>query len=371
MIDYSNDLLYIKLIKEEVSGVINMISIADIAELAGVSVTTVSLALNNKKGVGKKTKERILQIAEENNYKPIRMSKAKKEAMKEEQHKEKLNLKFIVAINNEVVNTNFRTQPFFSSLVNTLVQDSNTDQFNIVIAAADSNDLTKELASYNQVDDVDGLIILATDLSNKVLTDLVDRTDKPLLFLDATNQLLDANFIGINNEQGIYLALSHLVAHGHQTIGYVMSENRINNFNERLLAFEKHSVNLGLNFNLKDSILSSPNTIEAQEEVKKQLADLDHMPEAFLCENDVIAISFIKTLTQMGYRVPEDISVIGFDNIREGSVITPELTTIEVNQGLIVETAVNQLISIIENKSSTQHIYINCKLVDRNSVKQK
>lgn len=87
--------------------------------------------------------------------------------------------------------------------------------------------------------------------------------------------------------------------------------------------------------------------------------------------NDVIAISFIKTLTQMGYRVPEDISVIGFDNIREGSVITPELTTIEVNQGLIVETAVNQLISIIENKSSTQHIYINCKLVDRNSVKQK
>lgn len=347
-----------------------MISIADIAELAGVSVTTVSLALNNKKGVGKKTKERILQIAEEQNYKPLRMSKVKKEAMKEDMQKDKLNLKFIVAINNEVVNTNFRTQPFFNSLVNTLVHDSNNDQYNIVISAVDSNDLTKELATYNQSDDIDGLIILATDLSNKVLTSLIEQTDKPLLFLDATNQLLDANFIGINNEQGIYLALSHLVENGHSNIGYVMSENRINNFNERLLAFEKYSINLGLNFNLKDSILASPNTIEAQDEVEKQLTDLDTIPEAFLCENDVIAISFIKTLNQMGYSVPDDISVIGFDNIREGTVITPELTTIEVNQGLIVDTAVNQLISIIENKSSTQHIYINCKLVERNSVKR-
>lgn len=347
-----------------------MISIADIAELAGVSVTTVSLALNNKKGVGKKTKERILQIAEEQNYKPLRMSKVKKEAMKEDMQKDKLNLKFIVAINNEVVNTNFRTQPFFNSLVNTLVHDSNNNQYNIVISAVDSNDLTKELATYNQSDDIDGLIILATDLSNKVLTSLIEQTDKPLLFLDATNQLLDANFIGINNEQGIYLALSHLVENGHSNIGYVMSENRINNFNERLLAFEKYSINLGLNFNLKDSILASPITIEAQDEVEKQLTDLDTIPEAFLCENDVIAISFIKTLNQMGYSVPDDISVIGFDNIREGSVITPELTTIEVNQGLIVDTAVNQLISIIENKSSTQHIYINCKLVERNSVKR-
>lgn len=347
-----------------------MISIADIAELAGVSVTTVSLALNNKKGVGKKTKERILKIAEEQNYKPLRMSKVKKEAMKEDMQKDKLNLKFIVAINNEVVNTNFRTQPFFNSLVNTLVHDSNNDQYNIVISAVDSNDLTKELATYNQSDDIDGLIILATDLSNKVLTSLIEQTDKPLLFLDATNQLLDANFIGINNEQGIYLALSHLVENGHSNIGYVMSENRINNFNERLLAFEKYSINLGLNFNLKDSILASPITIEAQDEVEKQLTDLDTIPEAFLCENDVIAISFIKTLNQMGYSVPDDISVIGFDNIREGSVITPELTTIEVNQGLIVDTAVNQLISIIENKSSTQHIYINCKLVERNSVKR-
>lgn len=347
-----------------------MISIADIAELAGVSVTTVSLALNNKKGVGKKTKERILQIAEEQNYKPLRMSKVKKEAMKEDMQKDKINLKFIVAINNEVVNTNFRTQPFFNSLVNTLVHDSNNDQYNIVISAVDSNDLTKELATYNQSDDIEGLIILATDLSNKVLTSLTEQIDKPLLFLDATNQLLDANFIGINNEQGIYLALSHLVENGHSNIGYVMSENRINNFNERLLAFEKYSINLGLNFNLKDSILASPITIEAQDEVEKQLTDLDTIPEAFLCENDVIAISFIKTLNQMGYSVPDDISVIGFDNIREGSVITPELTTIEVNQGLIVDTAVNQLISIIENKSSTQHIYINCKLVERNSVKR-
>lgn len=347
-----------------------MISIADIAQIAGVSVTTVSLALNNKKGVGKKTKERILQIAEEQNYKPLRMSKVKKEAMKEDMQKDKINLKFIVAINNEVVNTNFRTQPFFNSLVNTLVHDSNNDQYNIVISAVDSNDLTKELATYNQSDDIEGLIILATDLSNKVLTSLTEQIDKPLLFLDATNQLLDANFIGINNEQGIYLALSHLVENGHSNIGYVMSENRINNFNERLLAFEKYSINLGLNFNLKDSILASPITIEAQDEVEKQLTDLDTIPEAFLCENDVIAISFIKTLNQMGYSVPDDISVIGFDNIREGSVITPELTTIEVNQGLIVDTAVNQLISIIENKSSTQHIYINCKLVERNSVKR-
>lgn len=345
-----------------------MISIKDIAEIAGVSVTTVSLALNNKKGVGKETRERILQIAKEQNYKPLRVSKVKKDDDDSTKTKLKLNIKFIVAINNEVINTNFRTQPFFSSLVNTLISDSNNDQFNIVISAVDSNDLLIELEDYNKSEDIDGLIILATDLSNQTLKYLVDKTTKPLLFLDATNQLLDANCIGINNEQGIHLAISHLIKHSHRNIGYVMSENRINNFNERLLAFEKHSISKGLNFNLKDSILLSPNTIDVQEKAIEQLSNFETLPTAFLCENDVLAISFIKTLTQMGYSVPDDISVIGFDNIREGSVISPELTTIEVNQGAIVETAVNQILSLIENDSSTQHIFINCKLIERNSV---
>src|SRR5699024_7718728 len=132
----------------------------------------------------------------------LRVSKAKKDENDSTKTKLKLNIKFIVAINNEVINTNFRTQPFFSSLVNTLISDSNNDQFNIVISAVDSNDLLNEMEDYNNSEDINGLIILATDLTNQTLKYLVDKTTKPLLFLDATNQLLDANFIGINNEQG-------------------------------------------------------------------------------------------------------------------------------------------------------------------------
>src|SRR5699024_3832266 len=158
-----------------------MISIKDIAQMAGVSVTTVSLALNNKKGVGKDTREQILQIAKEQNYKPLRVSKAKKDENDSTKTKLKLNIKFIVAINNEVINTNFRTQPFFSSLVNTLISDSNNDQFNIVISAVDSNDLLNEMEDYNNSEDINGLIILATDLTNQTLKYLVDKTTKPLL----------------------------------------------------------------------------------------------------------------------------------------------------------------------------------------------
>ena len=108
------------------------------------------------------------------------------------------------------------------------------------------------------------------------------------------------------------------------------------------------------------SITTYPNIIKNRE-----------LPTAFFCENDTLAISLIKTLQELGISVPEEVSVVGFDNISEATVITPELTTIDINRHYMVRLALEKAISIItEGKINQTQTLINTKLIERQSVKK-
>jgi DNA-binding LacI/PurR family transcriptional regulator len=160
------------------------------------------------------------------------------------------------------------------------------------------------------------------------------------------------HFVEINNFMGGYQAGSHIAECGHKSVGYLASDVRIHNFEERqrgfLAALKVHGVesDAGPVFTVAPTILSS------QEALKKQIQDYlqagRKLPGAFFCECDYIAISAIKTLTELGFRIPEDISVVGFDNINESMIVTPELTTVHVEKERMAQIAVDLLVDSME-----------------------
>lgn len=338
-----------------------MIKMSEIAELANVSVAAVSLALNNKKGVGEKTRNNIIAIAEEHGYVPPQKSNKK--------IKKHLNILFIVAFNNKILNKDFRTQPFFSSLTDIIINYSQDDTINFSISSVSSDALTKEIHNITDTDHYDGAIVLSTNLSDSSVDGCINKSKMPIVFLDCIHNIAEGNIVGINNEQGVYLAIKHLVDNGHKNIGYVMSDTRIRNFEDRFNSFNKYIDEFNLEFNKKNIIKLSPSEIDLQDEVANQIEKFTELPTAFFCENDTLAISFIKSLIKHGYDVPNDISVIGFDNIREATVVTPELTTVSVDQNLFVQTAIEQLLFAVDNPDVYRHTYINCSISVRNSVK--
>jgi len=151
---------------------------------------------------------------------------------------------------------------------------------------------------------------------------------------------------------GGYQAGVHLCQNGHRDIGYIASNGRMNNFEDRKRGFTAALQENGIDI-AEDHIFSvAPTILSSQDSLRAQLsAFIDTgkpMPTAFFCECDYIAISAMKTLAELGFSIPKDISIVGFDNITESRIVTPELTTVHVEKERTAQLAVDLLIQTIE-----------------------
>lgn len=337
-----------------------MVGIKDVAKRAGVSVGAVSLALNNKKGVSEETRERIIAIAEEMKYKhSFRVTKTTSEKT--------YKIRLIVVARNMVVSQNAQTQPFFSTLINNILSLSNHKSILISLSTVNHEEFLSYMNRLDSESEIDGVILLSTDLEENDLIKTVNSIKFPTVLLDSSHNLLDLNQIGINNEQGASLVADFIYDKGYKKIGYAMSNSRINNFKQRQIAFTNrlkyHNKTVS-----KDFIYNfSPNSLDLNDEVKNQILSTNSLPDVIFCENDSIAISLIKTLNSLNYNIPEDVSIIGFDDIPEATIISPELTTISVDKANFAQLAINQLIFSINHKYSYQTL-LSCKLIERGST---
>lgn len=177
----------------------------------------------------------------------------------------------------------------------------------------------------------------------------------PLVVLDTCYETLPVHFIEINNVMGAYQAGAHLAGLGHRNIGYIASNVRIHNFEDRkrgfLAALRDHQLEVAGDgfFAVAPTILSSQDELKSQ--LSAYLASGKPMPTALFCECDYIAISAIKTLGELNYRIPEDVSVVGFDNISEARIVSPELSTVHVEKERMAQLAVDLMIQSIESPS--------------------
>ncbi|WP_424768181.1 LacI family DNA-binding transcriptional regulator [Paenibacillus sp. sgz302251] len=319
----------------------------DIAKIAGVSKAAVSLAISGKPGIGPETRERILQIVKEHDYRP-----KIKSAVRERQTG---SVTFLVITNSGIVLEQYYSQPFFRELIHFIEERCRTNGYSLIFTSVDMSSFEEGIRAIAEEKRSDGIILLGTNLDKKILGLISERLNSPLVVLDTCFETLPIPCIQINNAMGAYQAGSHLCSLGHSQIGYIASDIRIRNFDDRRSGFMQALQENGRDLSPDNVFSVAPTILSSQDALKKQLsAYLEtgrQLPTAFFCECDYIAISAIKSLTELGYRVPEDVSVVGFDNISEALIVSPELTTVHVEKERMAQLAVDTIIQFIESES--------------------
>jgi DNA-binding LacI/PurR family transcriptional regulator len=327
-----------------------MIKMEDIATLAGVSKSAVSIAFNNKLGISSETRERILSIAKEHGYVPkLRSSRNDSTISK--------SLTFLVMTNTGIILEEYYQQPFFREVIHFIEERCRQKGFSLLFSTVDVNSYEKQIRKIADEDNTQGIIILGTNIGPSQISYAASVMDN-LVVLDTCFDTLPVHFVEINNFMGAYQACTHISSQGHKRIGYIASDVRIHNFDERRRGFQAalkehgHVIEECCEFSVAPTILSS------QESLRKQLESFqkkgNKLPTAIFCECDYIAISTMKTLVELGYRIPDDVSVVGFDNISESTIVSPELTTVHVEKKQMAYLAVDLIIQGQDSESNAK-----------------
>ncbi|MCL6573738.1 MAG: LacI family DNA-binding transcriptional regulator [Bacillus sp. (in: Bacteria)] len=340
----------------------------DIAKLASVSKSAVSLALSGKAGISEETREKILKIVKDTGYIPRSMVKA------EQVYRMNNSLRFLAIIDSTFMLEQYNKQPFFMELIHYIEEQSRLRGYSLLFSTIDISQFERDLRELQKESEHTGIILLGTNLNKKQI-EAVLAIQKNLVVLDNLVDELEVDFVVMNNIMGAYQACSYMVKQGHKHIGYVQSDFRMHNFDSRKKGFEKAQNDLGFQLAKEDIFVLSPSILSAQEQFQKQIKERiknnKTLPTALFCENDYLAISVIKSLNELGLRVPEDISVVGFDNISESVIITPELTTVHVEKEMMATQAVEQVIRLINNTGNVRlKTIVDTRLTIRKSCKK-
>ena len=336
------------------------LKMSDIAKIAGVSKAAVSFALNGKPGVSDETRRKIFEVIEEEGYKPLR--KRKKGGVRK---LASISL-IIIRDQNGMMNRSYASLPFFDTLISSLSQNVGGFGGQVRTINLDIDHLREELNKNELLKKATASIVLATDL-NQYQVGLINAKLRNVIFIDNYFENIATDFVSIDNFQGAYQAGKYIVEQGYRQIGYVASNHTISNFSQRRAGF-KQAMDES-NIQIPAEFILSLNPTELRGTLPELLKDKRSRPEAIFCEDDYMALRLLKEFIQQGINVPDDIAIMGFDDIFEDTMVTPELTTIHVPITQIVTQAINQLQSKVADRHwLPQKCFISTKLIKRESL---
>ncbi|THF79852.1 LacI family DNA-binding transcriptional regulator [Cohnella fermenti] len=343
----------------------------DIARLAGVSKSAVSLAFSGKPGIGDETRERILSIAAQAGYKPRTRAQAQDSVAEAVAERAATTLLFLVIANSGIVTSHYDRQPFFRELIHFLEQGSRSGGFSLLISSIDMERFEDNLRTIAEAHAERPVILLGTNLDRRTLSRIAERLPR-LTVLDTCFETLPIPFVHTNNVLGGYQAGTWLRRSGHTSIGYVASNVRIPNFDARRRGLDEAMREGGITIASGHEFSVDPMVPAVQESfrarIEELLAEGTPLPSALFCESDFIAICAMKTLATLGIRVPEQVSVIGFDDIAEAVIVSPELTTVRVDKEKLVRAAIRLATSMNDSPPGTGFkVAIDTALVERRS----
>lgn len=335
------------------------IKVKDLAKMMNVSPATVSLVLNNKPGISEATRNKVRQSIKELGYEELLV----------EEKTIKKNILFVVYRKNGLtpISTPYFSQ-IFSEIIEGVENQIKIRGYNLMISYIDEKSVWEEISKINR-GNVEGVLLLATDMGEEQIT-AFEEINVPLVIIDNYVEQKEIVCITINNEMGVSQAIRHLKEKGHTKIGYLHTNEQITNFSERYYGFLRGMHRFGLPLDSNDIItIDSDGGERSYRELIERLIKKDNLPTAFFADNDIVAMMAMKILREMGYKIPEDISIIGFDNMALSEMVDPPLTTIHVPKYKIGVVAANTIIDINENLEGPMKIEIGTKLIDRRSVR--
>lgn len=337
-------------------------TIKDIAHEAGVSLSAVSLALNNRPGVSKQTKAKVLSIASNLGYAfspQVHFAGSKQivKVMKILRHGRTINNNHSVFIDAYIDGINMLAKDKGISLeIGTYGQEVPLET--IAAQMLDSNQIM-------------GYLVIATELSVEDI-ELLCSIGKCIVFMDTFMDFIPADFVVMNNTDEVFNIVKHLKDYGHRRIGMIKSSVKTQNYHLREIAFHQVMEFLGLPVN-EEHIIDVDSTFSgAYIDMLRHLSGSSDLPTAFFAVNDIVALGCMKALQEKGFVIPDQISVVAFDNLPMAAMSNPPLSTIEVSKHEIGIQALRMLLLRIERKgeSPPMKVLVSGNLVERESVKR-
>ncbi len=327
------------------------VRMADIAQKLGLSVVSVSKALSGQSGVSEQTREKVLHLAQELDYTPLRTKPQDKQRTRSG------NIGILVA------DCFFDENTFYSDLYRHVLHSCTDHGFSalieIVKPEAEKNCIVPAMISGNKVD---GLIFMG-QIDHTYLRTMT-KQGLPFMLLDFYDENLEADSVTGDNVNGGCLLTNHLLETGCRDIAFVGSIRATSSIMDRFLGYTKALYRAGIPVR-EEWIL------EDRDESGKliPIALPAHMPQAFVCSCDAVAYALVEQLHGIGCRIPEDVSVVGYDDYYYALLSSPKLTTYRVDVGEMGRTAVRQLVRKLRGKHvSSGNTVINGKKVCREST---
>ncbi|KAB3531092.1 LacI family DNA-binding transcriptional regulator [Alkaliphilus serpentinus] len=333
-------------------------NIKDIAAAAGVAVSTVSRVINNHPDVNEATRKKVLEIIEDLNYVPNNSAR---------------NLKRIVS-NNIGIFVKGIYNPYFAKMIQEIGQGINSIGYSIITHynPDDAND-SAAIIEFIKEKRLRALVCLGGEFED-LTDDLLKEVEVPILFISSIvsssiDESLYSSF-AIDNISAAYEAVNYLCRLGHSKIGIITSgsnDNRIGGLRFRgyLKALEVNEITYH-----PDYLEYGLYTFEEAYRAMNKLLDKKLELTAIFAISDIMAIGAAKAILDRGLRIPEDISVMGFDDIDYSAYFHPSITTVNQMEGEIIHRSVILLKDLINKEGNHQHVRIPTKIIDRQSCRQ-
>lgn len=322
-----------------------MTTIKDVAKRAGVSITSASYALNRTGTISEATRKRILDAAEELNYHPNAFAR---------------NLKNRKTLTIGVFISRFGGA-FYEEILEGIHNVILETDYELIVSPECR--AVRRILAHRQVD---GVIVFDSKINSDMLVRLASKK-YPIVILDRYLKADSIFPLLLENQQGARDVFSHLYNQGARQISFLSgAEDSFDNM-ERMKAFLVEAENN----NLVVPVYHGNFTEASGYDVAKTIFQAGELPEAMFCANDQMAIGFIRALKENGIRVPEDIAVVGFDDIQIARYMQPSLSTVGASRTGWGALAATQLIEFLESETPFHASRIPVKLIQRESSTKK
>lgn len=332
-----------------------LITIYDIAQFTGFSPTTVSKVFNGYSDVSEKTRRKILDAADELGYVPnahARSLTTKRSWM--------IGVLFIEPSGAGILH------PYFGGVIEGFKQVATSKGYDLMFISKDIGGKRSGYLEHCKIRGIDGVVVVLPDASDPYFQELLE-SKIPCVLLDQKSTVKSTVYS--DNAEGVRQAVSYLHSIGHRKIAHIgggptfAGEQRLNGY---IQAMEE----LGLTINPQHVVQGSYDyTIESGSRAMEELLKADERPTAVFAAGDNLAVGAMMAMKRHGLRVPEDISLVGFDDIEMSKFLTPALTTVRQNTYVLGSRAADMLIYSIEGGEDVQKGVIPVELVVRESCR--
>jgi len=332
---------------------VRRVTLRDIASLTGFSINTVSRSLNNKEEVNADTRAKILAAADKLGYRPNRLAKGLRSNK----------TGTIGVVVTDVAN------PFFSALVKGIARAARDLGYSIILQDSDEDYAGEEEAiQVLLAEQVDGILITPVQ-SHKQMIEKLTEAQFPFVLVGRYFQDLDTNYVVPDDYQGGFLATEHLIQQGYTRLAMVNGPLHISSARERFQGFSdamsKHGIPLD-----ESLVISGALTVEEGLSLSRSILKQVPRPSAIVCYSDFVAFGVMQAIREIGLSIPEDIAVVGFDDVWMSSCLEVPLTTIRSPKEELGRQAMQLLVHRLKenhNGAETDKRKLDVTLVSRKS----